>query len=383
MSPQDLALFYGVTQKEAGVALHHSSMNEQEAKDILVEFCELQIKLPDVSVEAAVLSKKLSGKIRAPIAEIQLALRLSHGDFLQAAQALKKRRPLDQAPVHHGDHRDHECFSASGKPHHFWCNVCAKEFKFVPTGEPARIHIEGKKHQHQLRQSRQQPAALQKCVAPTPSVATSAISVVPTFHIRGRMLEREILLKDLQLAVKHGIQSAAGDLWRYSYDGVVYITDPTRRVGITCYRTAVRIAQVTNTTDREPDFSDVILLPPAFAVGQLVGKQQHHLESIEYQTGAKITFRQTRQTHARYVVISSFASMDFNYEACVRAVRRGVLLAKAIITDPKRASYILANLLADSENKMTQVVSTAMCEEAHQDELGLGFAPPTNAKPCE
>ncbi len=51
------------------------------------------------------------------------------------------------------------------------------------------------------------------------------------------MQEREVSLRELQAAKKHGTATPAGDgCWKYEYDGVVYVTDATQKRVITTYR---------------------------------------------------------------------------------------------------------------------------------------------------
>ena len=69
------------------------------------------------------------------------------------------------------------------------------------------------------------------------SRATSAYTAVPTAHGQSRMQEREVSLRELQAAKKHGTATPAGDgCWKYEYDGVVYVTDATQKRVITTYR---------------------------------------------------------------------------------------------------------------------------------------------------
>ena len=69
------------------------------------------------------------------------------------------------------------------------------------------------------------------------SRATSAYTAVPTAHGQSRMQERDVSLRELQAAKKHGTATPAGDgCWKYEYDGVVYVTDATQKRVITTYR---------------------------------------------------------------------------------------------------------------------------------------------------
>lgn len=69
------------------------------------------------------------------------------------------------------------------------------------------------------------------------SRATSAYTAIPTVHGQERMAERDVQLRELQAAKKHGTAIPAGDgCWKYEYDGVVYVTDATQKRVITTYR---------------------------------------------------------------------------------------------------------------------------------------------------
>ena len=53
----------------------------------------------------------------------------------------------------------------------------------------------------------------------------------------GGRQERDVSLRELQAAKKHGTATPAGDgCWKYEYDGVVYVTDATQKRVITTYR---------------------------------------------------------------------------------------------------------------------------------------------------
>ena len=73
-------------------------------------------------------------------------------------------------------------------------------------------------------------------------LATSAISLVSHDHGRARREERGITKRELQEAVKHGQKEPANlgrdgsTRWRYTYKGIVYITDATSRHEITSWR---------------------------------------------------------------------------------------------------------------------------------------------------
>ena len=74
------------------------------------------------------------------------------------------------------------------------------------------------------------------------SLRTIDISLVSHTHGRERRAQRNIQRLELQAAMKHGVKERAnpgrdGSLrWRYTYDGVVYITDETSRHEITSWR---------------------------------------------------------------------------------------------------------------------------------------------------
>ena len=69
------------------------------------------------------------------------------------------------------------------------------------------------------------------------SRATSAYTAVPTAHGQSRMQERDVSLRELQAAKKHGTATPAGDgCWKYTHNGVVYVTDATQKRVITTYR---------------------------------------------------------------------------------------------------------------------------------------------------
>ena len=81
------------------------------------------------------------------------------------------------------------------------------------------------------------------------SVATSAVSIESTQHLRQRKAERGVDTREMQLAVKHGertVDESTGNL-QFRYNGVCYVTDPSGRVGVTSWveSTATRPAMVT------------------------------------------------------------------------------------------------------------------------------------------
>ena len=71
---------------------------------------------------------------------------------------------------------------------------------------------------------------------------TSLLSILSTAHGRKRRTERLIGKRDLQAALKHGVKEFAGSdpttgrpRWKYTFADIVYITDETSTVEITCY----------------------------------------------------------------------------------------------------------------------------------------------------
>ena len=71
----------------------------------------------------------------------------------------------------------------------------------------------------------------------TMSVATSAVTIESTQHLREREAERGIDRRELQSAIKHGtctMDEATGHL-QYRHNGVCYVTDATGKVGITSW----------------------------------------------------------------------------------------------------------------------------------------------------
>ncbi|KAL1523672.1 hypothetical protein AB1Y20_018606 [Prymnesium parvum] len=75
-----------------------------------------------------------------------------------------------------------------------------------------------------------------------PSILTDDISLISHTHGQARRLERNIVRRELQAAIKYGIKVRANPgrdgsaRWRYEYDGVVYITDETSRHEVTSWR---------------------------------------------------------------------------------------------------------------------------------------------------
>ena len=75
------------------------------------------------------------------------------------------------------------------------------------------------------------------------SLLTDNVSLVSHVHGRERRSERNIERQELQAAIKHGNRERTNPgrdgstRWRYTYKGVVYITDETSRHEITSWRT--------------------------------------------------------------------------------------------------------------------------------------------------
>ena len=74
-------------------------------------------------------------------------------------------------------------------------------------------------------------------------LSTNEVSLLSHTHGRDRRAERGIKKRELQAAVKHGTKERAGSgldaaeiRWKYTYKGVVYITDHTSRHEITSWR---------------------------------------------------------------------------------------------------------------------------------------------------
>eukprot|EP00658_Telonema_sp_P-2_P080127 TRINITY_DN7907_c0_g2_i1.p1 TRINITY_DN7907_c0_g2~~TRINITY_DN7907_c0_g2_i1.p1 ORF type:complete len:412 (-),score=30.26 TRINITY_DN7907_c0_g2_i1:90-1325(-) len=71
----------------------------------------------------------------------------------------------------------------------------------------------------------------------TSSIRTSLVSVEPLPHCAQRMGERAIAKQQLQSARKHGtMELQHNDRRMYEHKGVVYITDPSGRKGVTAYK---------------------------------------------------------------------------------------------------------------------------------------------------
>ena len=65
---------------------------------------------------------------------------------------------------------------------------------------------------------------------------TSSIELISSLHCKQRKLEREILKKDLQAAIKYGAKQvqANGNI-KHTYNGIVYVTDKSCKREVTCY----------------------------------------------------------------------------------------------------------------------------------------------------
>ena len=78
--------------------------------------------------------------------------------------------------------------------------------------------------------------------APADELRTSDVTLVSHAHGRERRAERGIQRRELQAAIKHGEKVAANPgrrgekRWRFTHQGVVYITDETMRHEITSWR---------------------------------------------------------------------------------------------------------------------------------------------------
>ena len=71
---------------------------------------------------------------------------------------------------------------------------------------------------------------------------TENVTVISHGHGRERRLERNIEKRDLQAAIKYGVKTSANpgqdgsQRWRYTHNGVVYLTDATSKHEITSWR---------------------------------------------------------------------------------------------------------------------------------------------------
>ena len=74
------------------------------------------------------------------------------------------------------------------------------------------------------------------------SLSTSDITLISHTHGRERRAERNIARLELQAAIKYGRKERATPgvnkdaRWKYTYKGVVYITDATSRHEVTSWR---------------------------------------------------------------------------------------------------------------------------------------------------
>lgn len=85
---------------------------------------------------------------------------------------------------------------------------------------------------HNERFVRERVSAMQRT-----SARASQITVIKTNHIKGRQKERGFTTRELQEAVKYGDKAVTpeGNI-KHSTPSVVYVTDPTERVGVTGWR---------------------------------------------------------------------------------------------------------------------------------------------------
>ena len=92
------------------------------------------------------------------------------------------------------------------------------------------------------REWEQAEPEVQKQEQPNAMLNTEDVSLISHTHGRERRAERSISRIELQAAVKHGRKepahpSAQGLLrWRYTYNGIVYVTDASSRHEITSWR---------------------------------------------------------------------------------------------------------------------------------------------------
>jgi hypothetical protein len=102
------------------------------------------------------------------------------------------------------------------------------------------------------------------------ALRTSAITLVSHTHGRERRAERGILRRELQAAIKYGEKVAANPgrrgekRWRFTHNGVVYITDQTMRHEVTSWRLdgkeAVEEAGASASDDDRPTGSHLVLV---------------------------------------------------------------------------------------------------------------------------
>ena len=97
---------------------------------------------------------------------------------------------------------------------------------------------------------------------------TSAVTLISHAHGRERRAERGIQRRELQAAIKHGEKVAANPgrrgekRWRFTHQGVVYITDETMRHEITSWRLdgGEAVAEAEASDDDRPTGSHVVLV---------------------------------------------------------------------------------------------------------------------------
>ena len=104
--------------------------------------------------------------------------------------------------------------------------------------------------------------------APADELRTSDVTLVSHAHGRERRAERGILRRELQAAIKYGEKVAANPgrrgekRWRFTHQGVVYITDETMRHEITSWRLdgGEAVAEAEASDDDRPTGSHVVLV---------------------------------------------------------------------------------------------------------------------------
>jgi hypothetical protein len=102
-------------------------------------------------------------------------------------------------------------------------------------------HVEETAHNRAQSESAVEVADI---VGTASGLKTSEVTVISHTHGRQRREEREIRKRELQEAVKYGRCERANPgrdgsrRWRFTHKGVIYITDDTRRHGITSWRMA-------------------------------------------------------------------------------------------------------------------------------------------------
>ena len=104
--------------------------------------------------------------------------------------------------------------------------------------------------------------------APADELRTSDVTLVSHAHGRERRAERGIQRRELQAAIKHGEKVAANPgrrgekRWRFTHQGVVYITDESMRHEITSWRLdgSEAVAEAEASDDDRPTGSHVVLV---------------------------------------------------------------------------------------------------------------------------